>query len=370
MSRHPLAGSLIRAAVGLRGMTVGNEELTVDMKAIVYSASGDSSVLSLVEREVPAPGRGEVRVRVAVSGVNPTDWKARASGTGLTESGVIVPDQDGAGVVDAIGENVGDLAVGDRVWVFYAQTGGPTGTAQDYTVLPASRVVRLPDGVGFDVAASLGVPAITAHRALTTHEFGPRELAAGSLDGRVVLVQGGAGAVGHAAIQLARWAGATVIATVSSDEKAQLARAGGAQHVLDYTTDDVVARVAGIAPDGVDHIVEVSIAENVRDDTAMAANHGVIAYYADNGGDTFTSPVRAAFAKNLRLQGVLLYTVGEEAFATAVADITAALADGALPVGADAGLPLTWFDLPQTADAHDAVEQGTVGKVLIRVADL
>ena len=339
------------------------------MKAITYSAPGDSSVLTLVEREAAVPGSGEVRVRIAVSGVNPTDWKSRST-TGPTAGADIVPNQDGAGVIDAVGDGVDAYAVGDRVWIFYAQKGGPTGTAQEFTVLPASRVVRLPEGVDFAVGASLGVPAITAHRALTVHEAGPAHLAPGALDGRIVLVQGGAGAVGHAAIQLARWAGATVIATVSSDAKGALATAAGAHHVIDYTRGGLVERVAEIAPTGVDQIVEVSIAANIEADIRMAALHAVVAYYADDGGATFTASTRAAFAKNLRIQGVLLYTVGEDAFRAAADDITAALTDGALPVGEEHGLPLTWFDLANTAAAHDAVQAGSVGKVLIRVSEL
>jgi NADPH2:quinone reductase len=184
------------------------------------------------------------------------------------------------------------------------------------------------------------------------------------------VVTGGAGAVGHAAIQLARWAGATVIATVSSADKAALARAAGAHHVIDYKTEDVAERVLEIAPDGADHVVEVSIAANAETDLAIAANHASIAFYADNGGDAFRLPTRPGFAKNLRFQGVLLYTVGARALDAAAADIRAALEDGALPVGPEAGLPLTWFPLGETAAAHDAVEEGSVGKVLIRVADL
>jgi NADPH2:quinone reductase len=340
------------------------------MKAIIYSSHGDSSVLSLVDRDPGDPGAGEVRVRIAVSGVNPTDWKARAGSTRRDDFAEIVPNQDGAGVVDAVGEGVTDLRVGDRVWIYLAQHQRPTGTAQESTIIPAARAVRLPDGVDMAVGASLGVPAMTAHRALTVHEDGPARLHPGALTGRTVLVAGGAGAVGHAAIQLARWAGATVITTVSSEAKAELARAAGAQHVIDYTADDVVARVHEIVPDGVDHIVEVSVASNAAIDAAVAANHASVAYYADDGGDTFQMPTRPTFAKNLRIQGVLLYTVGAAAWEAAAADISAALADAALPVGEEAGLPLTWFPLAETAAAHDAVEAGTVGKVLIRVADL
>lgn len=338
------------------------------MRAIVFSQPGPSSVLSLVDREPGAPGPTEVRVRIAVSGVNPTDWKARAGSRPIAFE-EIVPNQDGAGVVDAVGSEVAGLEPGDRVWTFLAAHERPTGTAQELTVLPADRVVRMPDGIGFEVAASLGVPAMTAHRALTVHEHGPARLAPGSLEGRVVLVQGGAGAVGHAAIQLAVWAGATVIATVSSDEKAALARAAGAHHVLEYPDAELAAKVRAVAQSGVDHIVEVALAQNAALDVEVIANHGSIAYYANNNGDEFTAPIPASFAKNVRWQGLLLYTVGREALAAAAEDISAALEAGALPVGEAAGLPLTWFPLEETAAAHDAVESGATGKVLIAVAD-
>ncbi|WP_308799359.1 NADPH:quinone reductase [Agromyces silvae] len=338
------------------------------MRAVVYANPGPSSVLSLVERDVPEPAQGEVRVKVAVSGVNPTDWKNRAGGGRPGPAGEIVPNQDGAGVVDAIGDGVDGLTVGDRVWLYLAQHERPTGTAQEYTVVPATRVVRLPEGIGMDVAASLGVPAMTAHRALTVHEAGPTRLSPGALSGRTVLVSGGAGAVGHAAIQLAVWAGATVLTTVSSDEKGELARAASAHHVVRYTDDDVAEQIERLAPEGIDHIVEVSLAENAALSLRVLANHGSIAFYADNGGDHVDVPIRPAFAKNARLQGLLMYTVGDAALHAAAEDITAALRDGALPVGAAAGLPLTWFGLEETAAAHDAVEAGTVGKVLIDVA--
>ncbi|MGH7290451.1 MAG: NADPH:quinone reductase [Myxococcota bacterium] len=338
------------------------------MRAIIYSRHGTSSALELVDRERATPGVDEVRVRVAVSGVNPTDWKARAGGKPLAFAEV-TPNQDGAGVVDAVGSDVSHLKVGDRVWIFLAAHERPTGTAQEFTVVPARRAVRLPDDTPFEVAASLGVPAMTAHRALTVHEFGPVRLAPGALDGRVVLVQGGAGAVGHAAIQLAVWAGATVLATVSSDDKADLARAAGAHHVVRYPDADLAAQILAHAPHGVDHIVEVAPAQNAALDVEVLANHGSIAYYANNNGDDFTAPIVTSFAKNARWQGLLLYTVGPEALETAAEDITSALEAGALPVGAESGLPLTWFPLDRTASAHDAVQGGVTGKVLIRVAD-
>ena len=340
------------------------------MRAIVYSQTGDPSVLQLVERDIPEPGSGEVRVRVAVSGVNPTDWKSRRGARpGMpVPFPEVVPDQDGAGVIDAVGPGVTRLAVGDRVWMFLAAQGRPTGTAQEYTVLPAERVIALPDAASFDIGASLGVPAITAHRALTVAEGGPTRLGPGTLDGRTVLVAGGAGAVGHAAIQLARWSGARVITTVSSPEKAELATAAGAQHVVNYRTGDTADAIRSLAPEGVDVVVEVSPARNAALDASVIANHGTIAVYATDGGNEMTLDVRHHFSLNVRYQFLLIYTVGAEPLAAAAEDIGLALADGALDVGEQAGLPLTRFPLERTADAHAAVEAGTVGKVLIDVA--
>ena len=339
------------------------------MRAVVYSKLGDSSVLELADRDLPTPHWGQVRVRLSVAGVNPTDWKFRA---GANASSLpfdeIVPGQDGAGVVDEVGNGVTGLSAGDRVWVFLAQHDRPLGTAAEYTVVPADRVVRLPGSASYDVGATLGVPAMTAHRCLTVHEDGPDRLAPGALEGRVVLVTGGAGAVGHAAIQLARWAGATVVTTVSSDEKGRLATAAGAHHVVDYTSGDPGAAIREIAPEGVDLVVEVAIIQNVDLLARVLKSRGSVAAYANTGGTEVTLPVRPLMGLNARLQFVLLYTVGEEALKAAADDLTAAVADGALEVGEEHGLPLTRFPLAETAAAHDAVENGAVGKVLIDIS--
>jgi NADPH2:quinone reductase len=339
------------------------------MRAVVYSKLGDSTVLELAERDLPTPHWGQVRVRLSVAGVNPTDWKARA---GTTASSLafdeIVPGQDGAGVVDEVGNGVTGLSAGDRVWVFLAQHDRPIGTAAEYTVVPAERAVRLPDSASYDVGATLGVPAMTAHRCLTVHEDGPDRLAPGALEGRMVLVTGGAGAVGHAAIQLARWAGATVVTTVSSDDKGRLATAAGAHHVVDYTNGDPAAAIREVAPDGVDLVVEVAIIQNVDLLAKVLKPRGSVAAYANTGGTEVTLPVRPLMGLNARLQFVLLYTVGEGALQAAADDVTAAVADGALEVGEEHGLPLTRFPLAETAAAHDAVENGAVGKVLIDVS--
>lgn len=340
------------------------------MRSVVYSRTGDPSVLQLVDRDVIEPEPGEVRVRIVVSGVNPTDWKSRlGSGDGAaTPFPEVTPNQDGAGVVDALGEGVADLAVGDHVWVYLAGHQRPTGTAQEYTNLPADRVVRLPGGTSFDIGASLGVPAMTAHRALTVSEDGPSGLHPGALAGKAVLVAGGAGAVGHAAIQLARWAGATVITTISGPAKEALAAAAGAHHVINYRDEDPAGAIKEIVPDGVDLVVEVAIAANSQLNIDVAKPRAVVAIYANDGGNEFRLPVRDNMIKNMRYQFVLLYTVGDLALRAAVEDITLALEDNALPVGEDAGLPLHRFPLANTAEAHQAVQDGAVGKVLIDVA--
>lgn len=337
------------------------------MKAIAYSKNGDSSVLTHVDRDIPEPGPGEVRVKVVVSGVNPTDWKNRTGATAKIAFDEVVPNQDGAGIVDAAGPGVDGLAVGDRVWLYLAQHQRPTGTAQEYTTIPAEHVVRLPENVSFDVGASLGVPAMTAHRALTVSEDGPSRLTPSALEGKTVLVAGGAGAVGHAAVQLARWAGATVVTTVSGPEKAALATAAGAHHVVNYKTGDTAAEIRAIAPDGVDLVVEVAPAQNATLNAAVTSTRASIALYANNGGDTITLDVRPNMVLNTRYQFILLYTVGEDALKAAEDDVNKAAAAGALEVGEAAGLPVQRFPLSDTAAAHDAVENGFVGKVLIDV---
>jgi NADPH2:quinone reductase len=304
-----------------------------------------------------------------VSGVNPTDWKARSRRPSWAADDVeeVVPNQDGAGVIDAVGEGVPQDRVGERVWVWEAAWQRVDGTAQELVVVPSRQAVVLADGASFELGASLGIPALTAHRCLTVAEVRPERLAPGSLAGMTVLVAGGAGAVGHATIQLARWAGAHVIATASGDEKARLARAAGAEHVVNYRKDGTAEEILAHAPDGVDLVVEVAPAVNADLDAAVIAPNGTVAVYAvDGGGDLPLSwPL---MQRNVAYCFVLVYTVPAQAKDQAVSDVAAAVAGGALPVGEEAGLPLHVFPLERTADAHAAVEAGAVGKVLIEIA--
>lgn len=338
------------------------------MRAVVYRRTGGPEVLEVVERPVGEPAPGEVRVRVEVSGVNPTDWKARRGASfGGTGGAEVVPHHDGAGVVEAVGSGVTELSPGQRVWVWEAAWQRTEGTAQEYVVLPARQVVPLPDSADLDLGASLGIRALTAHRCLTTLEGGPERLAPGTLTGRTVLVAGGAGAVGHAATQLARWAGARVVATASTAAKAELARRAGAHDVVDYRARDAAEQVRRQAPRGVDLVVEVAPGVNADLDAEVVAPGATVAVYAQDGGEPFVLPVRRHLFGNTRFQMVLVYTMPAVAKEYAVAAVSDAVADGALTVGREAGLPLHRFPLERTAEAHTAVESGVVGKVLVDV---
>ena len=335
------------------------------MRAISYTRPGGPDVLQLTDRPVPEPGPGEVRVRVAFSGVNPTDWKSRTNADPGPDGKV--PNQDGSGTVDAVGQGVDPVLIGERVWIWEAAYGRAWGTAAEYTVVPARQTVLLGSAPSFELGAALGVPFVTAHRCLTVAESLPDRIGPGTLNGHTVLVQGGAGAVGNAAIQLARWADATVIATVSTPEKAQLAAAAGADHVINYRQEDVVTEVRKITPKGVDSIVEVSAAVNAGVDAQVIGLHGAVAMYADDSGAEVTVPVRLQMNANARWQFVLIYTEPARAKEIGVEDVNAAVLDGAIRVGREAGLPLHVFPLDQTAQAHRAVQDGAVGKVLIDV---
>lgn len=322
------------------------------MRAALYRRTGKArDVLVVEDVEPPETGRGDVRVRVAVSAVNPTDWKARSRSGTLGDLPFQVPGQDGAGVIEAVGADVDPARVGQRVWLYFAAWRRQWGTAAELCVLPAEQAVPLPDGAGLDLGASMRIPALTAHRCL---------FADGPLDGRTVLVAGGAGAVGHYAIELARWRGARVITTVSSDEKAELARAAGAHAVVNYREEDAAARIRAEARDGVDRIVEVALDRNLALDKEVAGDNAAIAAYAEGG--TASLAAGDLMSRNVVLRFVLVYTMPKPALRDAIEDVTAALADGAL-----SELPAHRFELERIADAHDAVEGGAVGKVLVDV---
>jgi NADPH2:quinone reductase len=321
------------------------------MRAAIYTGSGGSAALEVTEVSTPEPGPGEVRVHVAISGVNPTDWKGLA-GAPTPEWGFAVPNQDGAGVIDAVGDGVSSARVGERVWLLMAARDRQWGTAAQYSVVPSERAVPLPDGASFELGASLGVPALTAWHCLTTD---------GALSGLTVLVSGGAGAVGNMAIQLARWGGAElVIATVSGPEKAELARQAGAQVVVNYRDDNAAAQIRSAAPRGVHRIVEVALDANLGLDLEVAAPHAVITSYAATPDSQAKLPVRQLMADNIALRFMLLYTVRPTELRAAIDAVSTAVTEGILHT-----LPLHRFKLEQISSAHAAVESGAAGKVLI-----
>jgi NADPH:quinone reductase len=323
------------------------------MRAAYYKRTGAAAeVIEVGELETPQPGPGEVRVRIAFSGVNPTDWKSRAGASGGGVPGDFqIPNQDGSGTIDAVGDGVDPGRVGERVWIWFAAWQRPWGTAAEYTVVPSEQAVALPDNSSFELGASLGIPVMTAHRCL---------VADGPVEGKTVLVAGGAGAVGRSAIELARWMGAArIVATVSNDEKAAIARDAGADATVNYKAGDAVEQVRDL---GADRIVELSLGQNLELDLAAACPNCAIASYANEGGNPELD-VRSLMRPNIVLRFVLVYTVPPDAIEQAVADITNALRDGALTEPA-----LHTFPLEQTAAAHDAVEHGAVGKVLIDVS--
>jgi NADPH:quinone reductase len=322
------------------------------MRAAVYSRRGPAGeVLRVVELPEPEPGPGQVRVAVRWSGVNPTDWKARA-GEGPLAFDRQVPGQDGAGDIDAVGEGVDPARVGQRVWVFHAAWQQPHGTAAQHTVVPAGQAVPLPDTTAYQQGAGLGIPYITAHHCV----FGD-----GPVDGRTLLVTGGAGAVGNAAVQLARWGGARVLATVSTPDKAALAQAAGADQVLGYRDPGFADALRVAAPDGVHRVIDVALGANLDTDLSVLRPHGTIVTYASEERDP-TLPTRRLMTANVAVRFVLVYNLAPSQIAHAVTDITSALRDGAL-----SPLPAHVFSLDQIAAAHDAVEHGAVGKVLVQV---
>ncbi|HEX3389925.1 MAG TPA: NADPH:quinone reductase [Streptosporangiaceae bacterium] len=321
------------------------------MKAAVYDRPGPAAeVLRVAEIERPEPGPGEVRVRVSVSGINPTDVKSRAGVTPRPIDGFQIPHQDGAGVIDAVGPGGPADRIGQRVWMYLAAAGRRWGTAAEWTVVPENHAVPLPDGVSMELAASLGVPALTAHHLV---------FADGPVKDATVLVAGGAGAVGHFSLEFAAWGGAARLAsTVSGPAKAELARLAGAGHVVNYTDADAASQItAAVGP--VDRIIEVALGANLRLDLAISRPGTVLACYAAEPNDPVL-PVRACMTASIVLRFMLLYTLPRAALDQGVADVGTALRAGALTE-----LPERRFPLDEIVAAHEAVEQGVSGKVLV-----
>lgn len=328
------------------------------MKAIWYEHPGKAEdVLHYGDMETPEPGGGEVRVRVHASGVNPSDTKFRSGWMGLQQPyPQTIPHNDGAGIIDAVGEEVSSERIGERVWIYEAQRGSAFGTAADYVVVPSHKAVSMPQNLEFAAGASLGVPAMTAHFLVFSD---------GPVVGKTILIHGGAGAVGLYAIQLAKWGGAkTILATVSNDKKAAIAQQMGADHVINYRQEDVVKRVREwVGNKGCDRILDVALAANIHLNSELIAHNGVIAAYESGDAPNVEIPFYDLLYKNATLRTVLVYAMSDEAHAAAARDINQAIADGAIT-----HLIAAHYPLAETAAAHDAVDSGTLmGKAVIHL---
>ena len=324
------------------------------MRAAVYKQKGAArDVLSIATLPKPEPRPGEVRVKLAFSGVNPSDVKSRA---GLASKAMdfesVVPHSDGAGVVDALGEGVSSHRIGQPVWVFNGQWARAHGTAAEYITLPAAQVVALPDSVPLEVGASIGIPLMTAYHAITQ---------CGSLLGRVVLVFGAAGSVGFYATQLAKLGGATVIAIVSSHEKAEIARTAGADAAINYRLENVGARVGELtARRGADFVIEVDAAANARLYGDILAPGGKVIVYGSGAAD-ISVPFRPMVMKFATLYFFIVYRLSPDEFKQVTTGISSLLERSLLrhPV-------VAIYDLADVAAAHERVEHGADAKVLVR----
>jgi NADPH2:quinone reductase len=330
------------------------------MKAVWYERRGAArDVLQFGDMETPEPQPGEVLVRIHATGINPSDTKSR-SGAGARPNPWprIIPHQDGAGVIEKVGDGVEPGRIGERVWIYEAQLGRPLGCAAEYAAVPAANAVPLPDNVSFEEGACLGVPALTAHRCV---------FADGAVDGKTVLVTGGAGAVGYYAVQFARHGGARVIATVSREEQAKVAREAGADFIINRREEDVAGRIAEItgAADGrgIDRIVDVAFGANLETTLKVLKVRGVVSSYASDEVPVPALPFWPLAGLDATVHFVLVYVMGEQAHAEAIAATSDALRSGTLRhhIGAR-------FTLDRTVEAHEALESGkTVGKVVVEV---
>ena len=315
-------------------------------------------VLSFGEMPTPEAGPGEVRVRLEASGVNPADVGRRGGGYGRPmEFPRVIPNSDGAGIIDQVGDGVTRLKAGQRVWLFNGQRNGRAfGTAADYIALAEQLVTPLPDHLSFAEGATLGIPGMTAWCAA---------FADGPVANKTVLVTGGAGAVGHYAVQLAKWGGARVIATVSSDAKAEQAQAAGADLVINYKTQDVAAKaLAFTAGCGVDRVVEVDFGGNLATTLKLMAMNSTIAVYATNGNRTPVVPVRELMEKCIATRALVLYALPWPLLAAAQAGMSKWLAAGPRLHNIAAQYPLS-----ETVAAHVAVEKGDkLGTVIVDCA--
>jgi NADPH:quinone reductase len=326
------------------------------MRAVWYEQQGPAgAVLRVGDVSAPEPGRGEVRVRMRLSGVNPGDTKKRCGWLGSTMPFPrVIPHSDGVGIVESVGEGVDHPRVGGRVWVYGAQSYRAFGTAAELTVVPAHQAVEMPDDVSDQVGACLGIPGITAHRAV----FGD-----GPVAGKTVLVHGVLGGVGAMAAQLAHWAGTTVIGTVRGGRDLGSVDASTLAHAVALNVADPAAAIRAHAPEGVDRVVEVAFSDNIDLDAAVVKNNSVIAAYATRR-DRPDFPFWPMLFENVKIRLLGSDDFPVEAKRQAAADLTIAAHEGALSIAIAAPLPLE-----RTAEAHDRVDAGSRERVLVTISD-
>ena len=321
------------------------------MRAAYYESNGSArEVLRVAEVETPQAGPGEVRVKLATSGVNPSDVKSRQGATRKIAWPRVIPHSDGAGVIDQVGDGVAKSRIGERVWVWNGQWKRAFGTAAEYVALPAAQAVKLPDQVNFEAGACLGIPAMTATHAVSI---------AGTTKGTTLLVAGGAGSVSQYVIQFAKAAGATVLTTISSPEKAA-AREAGADHTIDYKRENVGERVMEITGKrGVDAVIEMDLAANAKLIPSVLRPKGSVIVYGT--GPEAVVPAGFCLVNTIRLQFFLVYELDAAERETAVSAITGALTKGKLVNR----VAQATYALADIAAAHEAVERGTVGNVIM-----
>lgn len=326
------------------------------MKACWYEKSGAArDVLTVGDMAAPVAGPGEVLVKLHVCGVNPTDVKRRSGARGALPFPRIVPGFDGAGIIAAVGDGVSAQRIGERVWIWEAQHRKPFGSAAELVVVPASRAMPLPDSVSFQDGASVGVPALTAHRALSV---------GGDLGGETVIVTGGAGAVGNYAIQLAKRMGASVIATARGPDKAKDARRAGADHVVDPRSEPLKKRVLDVTDGiGARHMVDVDLGAHLGAAWEYLAANGSIASYGTQSDPRPCLPFAQYMYKNISIHGVAIFAVPEAMKLAAASFVQDALTTGTLVHRLD-----SIFPLQEVAAAHERQESGAVrGKVLVSI---
>jgi NADPH2:quinone reductase len=328
------------------------------MRAAWFDHFGSAKeVLEIGDIDTPVAASGEVLVRLRTSGINPSDVKKRAgSFANLLDDGFVIPNSDGAGIIEAVGDGVDANRIGERVWVYQAQYARRFGTAAEYVAIDARRAPRLPDNVSFEVGACLGIPVMTAHRAV---------FADGPVAGQTLLITGGAGRVGHYAIQWASQAGATVIATASNTADVESCKKAGAKHVVNHRGDDVAANILSINGNTpVDRVIDVEFGANLPVSVEVLKTGGVIATYSSTQVPEPKLPFFTMMYKDLTLRTIIVYAMPEEAKSQAIQDINEALANDTLQHRIAKTLPLN-----EIARGNEIIEQGSIRGTVILTID-